>query len=114
MISRTSMSSATTLCRTAAGVPRDQLYNSTMYVLCSMLIVGLICNLLVRPVNPKWYMSSEDVAALQARGAGEMAGGSYGIGKGGLSIGALVFWAFVGIPLVWGVWITLTNAIKIF
>src|SRR5215813_4901459 len=98
----------------AAGVPRDQLYNTTMYVLCSMLVVGLICNLLVKPVNPKWYMSAEEVAALQARGAGDMTGGSFGIGKGGLSIGALAFWAFVGIPLVWGVWITLTNALKIF
>jgi hypothetical protein len=35
----------------AAGVPRDQLYISTMYVLCSMLVIGLICNLLVRPVR---------------------------------------------------------------
>src|SRR6476660_4806379 len=89
----------------AAGVPRDQLYNSTMYVLCSMLIVGLICNLLVKPVNPKWHMSSEEVAALQARGAiAPTQSGSFGIGKGGFSFGALVFWAFVGIPLAWGVW----------
>src|SRR5262249_41905603 len=79
----------------ADGVPRDQLYNSTMYVLCSMLIVGLICNMLVKPVNPKWYMSPEEVAAQQARvGSGTMAGGSYGIGKGGFSLGALAFWAF--------------------
>jgi hypothetical protein len=99
----------------AAGVPRDQLYNSTMYVLCSMLIVGLICNLLVKPVNPKWHMSSEEVAALQARGAiAATQSGSFGIGKGGFSFGALVFWAFVGIPLAWGVWITLANAVKIF
>src|SRR5580704_15005235 len=28
----------------AAGVPRDQLYNTTMYILCAMLIAGLICN----------------------------------------------------------------------
>src|SRR5258707_4263520 len=41
----------------AAGVPRDQLYNTTMYILCAMLIVGLICNFLIKPVNPKWYMS---------------------------------------------------------
>ena len=99
----------------AAGVPRDQLYNTTMYVLCSMLAVGLLCNLLVRPVNPKWHLSADAVAALQARGAGDTAGGgSYGIGKGGFSFGALVFWAFVGIPLGWGVWITLNNALKIF
>jgi hypothetical protein len=75
----------------AAGVPRDQLYNSTMYVLCSMLIVGLICNLLVKPVNPKWYMSAEEVTALQARGAiATTQSGSFGIGKGGFSFGALV------------------------
>jgi len=46
----------------AAGVPRDQLYNTTMYILCGMLIVGLICNYLVKPVDAKWYMSPEDVA----------------------------------------------------
>jgi hypothetical protein len=23
-------------------------------------------------------------------------------------------WAFVGIPLVWGVWVTLVNAMKLF
>src|SRR5262249_46965817 len=101
----------------AAGVPRDQLYNSTMYVLCSMLIVGLICNMLVKPVNPKWYMSAGEVAKLQGASARTQANislGSCGIGKGGLSFGALVFWAFVGIPLAWGVWTTLQNALKIF
>ena len=99
----------------AAGVPRDHLYDSTMYILCGMLVIGLICNLLVRPVNPKWHMSSEEVAAQQAKGAGATtAGGSYGIGKGGISFGALVYWAFVGIPLAWGVWITLRNALRIF
>src|SRR5262249_16881160 len=46
----------------AAGVPRDQLYNSTMYVLCAMLVAGLICNWLVKPVDPKWHMSAEEVA----------------------------------------------------
>jgi MFS family permease len=99
----------------AAGVPRSQLYDFTMYILCGMLVLGLLCNLLVRPVNPKWYMSNEEVAALQAKGTGAMVtGGSYGIGKGGFSFGALLFWAFVGIPLGWGVWITLKNAVKIF
>ncbi len=28
----------------AAGVPRDHLYNTTMYILCAMLVAGLICN----------------------------------------------------------------------
>lgn len=101
----------------AAGVPRDQLYNSTMYVLCGMLVIGLICNWLVKPVDPKWYMSAEEVAKLQAANARTQAGtpsGSFGIGKGGLDLQAAIFWAFVGIPLAWGIWITLKNAARIF
>ena len=101
----------------AAGVPRDQLYNTTMYILCAMLIVGLICNYLIKPVDPKWHMSEAEVAKLQAATAKSSAStpsGSFGIGFGGLDAKAVLFWAFVGIPLAWGVWITLQSAAKIF
>ncbi len=40
--------------------------------------------------------------------------GSFGIGFGGFDAKAALFWAFVGIPLAWGVWKTLESAIKIF
>jgi len=100
----------------AAGVPRDQLYNTTMYILCAMLIAGLICNYLIKPVDAKWHMSAEEVARLQAANATGSAAptGSFGIGKGGLDAKAVLFWAFVGVPLAWGVWITLQSAAKIF
>lgn len=101
----------------AAGVPRDQLYNTTMYILCAMLIAGLICNYLVKPVDPKWYMSEAEVAKLQASTAGANAGqqsGSFGIGTGGLDAKAALFWAFVAIPLAYGVYKTLESAVKIF
>jgi len=100
----------------AAGVPRDQLYNTTMYILCAMLVAGLICNYLVRPVNPKWHMSEANLAKLQAASAKKEAAlqhGSFGIGKGGLDVAAALFWLFVGIPLAWGVWKTLVSAAKI-
>ncbi|SHG11564.1 OFA family MFS transporter [Bradyrhizobium erythrophlei] len=100
-----------------AGVPRDQLYNTTMYILCAMLIAGLICNFLIKPVDHKWHMSADEVARLQAAGAKREAAvqhGSFGIGKGGLDVKAALFWAFVGVPLAWGVWKTLESAIKIF
>jgi MFS family permease len=101
----------------AAGVPRDQLYNSTMYILCAMLIGGLICNYLIKPVDHKWHMSADEVAKLQAASAKTEAAvqhGSFGIGFGGLDAKAALFWAFVGVPLAWGVWITLQSAAKIF
>lgn len=36
-----------------AGVPKAEAYNSTMYLMAGLLIVGLIANLLVRPVAAK-------------------------------------------------------------
>jgi MFS family permease len=101
----------------AAGVPRDSVYDFTMYILAGMLVAGFVCNFLIKPLSAKWFMKPEEVAALQAKSAGAAAaiqGGSFGIGKGGLDARAALFWAFVAIPIAWGVWNTLKNAIKIF
>src|SRR5437588_8844462 len=101
----------------AAGVKPDQLYNPTMYILCAMLIAGLICSYLIKPVDRKWHMSEAEVTKLQAanaKGQAAIQHGSLGIGKGGLDIRAVLFWAFVGVPLAWGVWKTLESAAKIF
>jgi MFS family permease len=100
-----------------AGVPRDKLYDSTMYVLCAMLVAGLICNYLIKPVNPKWNMSPEEVAKLQAASAKSESAiqhGSFGIGRGGVDLKAALFWLFVGVPLAWGIYKTLESAVKIF
>jgi hypothetical protein len=88
-----------------------------MYILCAMLAAGFICNYLIKPVDPKWYMSADEVARLQGAGAkntGGVQSGSFGIGKGGLDVKAALFWLFVGIPLGWGVYKTLESAAKIF
>ena len=99
----------------AAGVPRDHLYDYTMYILCAMLIGGLICNFLVKPVADKWYMKPEEVAAIQAAKSGAaIKHGSFGIGTGGFDLPAFIFWCFVGIPLAWGVWKTLQAAAALF
>jgi len=46
----------------ARGVPNAQAYNVTMYVLAGLLIIGLICNLLVKPVDRRFHMSPEELA----------------------------------------------------
>jgi Major Facilitator Superfamily. len=101
----------------AAGVaPGPELYTGTMYILAGMLALGLIANALVRPLSDKWFMSDEEVAALQAKTAAANAGptGSFGIGKGGFSGTALLAWAVVGVPLLWGVWVTLKSSLVLF
>jgi hypothetical protein len=81
-----------------------------------MLIAGLICNYLIKPVDPKWHMSEAEVAKLQEAGAkgSTTPSGSFGIGTGGFDGKAALFWAFVCIPLAWGVYKTLESVVKIF
>ncbi len=42
--------------RIEAGVPKAEAYNSTMFLMAGLLLVGLIANLLVRPVDPKYHV----------------------------------------------------------
>lgn len=42
--------------RVAAGVPRAEAYNNTFYLMCGLLMVGLVANLLVRPVDAKHHV----------------------------------------------------------
>jgi MFS family permease len=97
----------------AAGVDRAQVYDRTLYILAAFLVVGFVCNALVRPVAAKWLMSSAEAAGLQT--AKVNAAGSFGIGLGGgFDVKTLLAWAAVCIPLAWGVWQTLGSAVKIF
>ncbi|WP_374312013.1 OFA family MFS transporter [Dongia sp.] len=100
----------------SAGVPREQVYDFTMYILVGMLVLGLIANAFVKPLPEKWFMSEAEVAALQAKNAAQqaVAAGSFGIGKGGLDGKAMLAWAAVGIPILWGVWVTLQKTAALF
>jgi MFS family permease len=37
------------------GVPRAEAYNTTLYIMAGILLVGFTCNLLVRPVDPRHH-----------------------------------------------------------
>jgi MFS family permease len=41
------------------GVAPELAYSTVLYVMAGLLAVGLICNLLVRPVDPKYYVSEK-------------------------------------------------------
>jgi len=43
-----------------AGVPPGETYNLTLYLMAGLLLVGLICNLLVRPVDKKYHLQPGD------------------------------------------------------
>ena len=99
----------------AAGVPADRLYDVTMYVLASFLLLGLICNALVRPVDSKWLIPEKEAEKFEAAHSipsGPI--GDYGVGEGRFDLKAALAWAAVGIPLAWGVVQTFQKVMKIF
>lgn len=42
--------------RVAAGMPKAEAYNGTFFLMCGLLMVGLVANLLVRPVDTKHHL----------------------------------------------------------
>jgi len=100
------------------GLPREQVYNQTMYVLVGMLALGLVCNLLVRPLDSKWFMSDEELAE-EKRLAHESARVTQTQTQPVETIATpkafvVAAWLAVGLPLLWGAWITLAKAAILF
>jgi MFS family permease len=95
-----------------AGVPKAQVYSTIMYVLAGLLALGFVCNLLIRPVAQRYAMSAEQLARLDVGTASEritpaaLAGGSEP--SPSWLVGAA--WLAVGVPMAWGVWMTLQKA----
>ncbi|WCM87408.1 OFA family MFS transporter [Acidovorax sp. NCPPB 3576] len=100
------------------GLPREQVYNQTMYILVGMLVIGLIANLLVRPLADKWFMSDEELAHEKKLAHEKSLATEVGSGTGAGSTTSLALvafaWAAVGLPLAWGIYKTLVSAAKFF
>jgi MFS family permease len=102
------------------GIARAQVYSVTMFILAGLLAAGLVCNWLVSPVDPKHYMTAEQLAATAPKlpgGDGAPAGAAQAAAAGeGDAAGWLIAlaWLAVWIPLGWGVWVTLQKAVLLF
>ena len=101
------------------GLPREQVYNQTMFILVGMLVVGLIANLMIRPVNAKHFMTPEELAhekklAHEKASASEVGGNAHGSAVHSNPLWVVFAWTAVGIPLAWGIYRTLQSAGKFF
>lgn len=106
----------------ARGIPTEQVYNSTMYILAGLLVLGFLCNLLVRPVAEKHYMTEEDLEK-ERRLAHEVdesktikvssAAPSWRPDPSSLPL-VIVCWILVGIPLLWAMWRAVISAAALF
>jgi MFS family permease len=96
----------------SAGVPRSSVYDVTLYLLAGLLVIGLVANALVRPVATKWLMSDAEVAVgySATRADASMTAAP----PPGLTPTAFLAWAAVGLPVLWGVWVTLVKVSALF
>src|SRR5262249_39557188 len=103
------------------GVPTGAVYDNIMYILATMLVLGFICNLLVRPVAERYFMSSDELEA-ERRHARDLAS-VQAVQTAVLPLRRVAkthklilpaAWAAVGIPLLWGASITLQKAWVLF
>jgi MFS family permease len=100
------------------GVARADAYTITMYILAGLLVLGFVCNWLVKSVAEQHYMKDEElreekriaddthqhfVADVEAL-AGEVSHS----GK------VFLAWLAVWIPLGWGIWMTFQKAVILF
>jgi MFS family permease len=100
----------------ARGVPPDRAYSFTMLVLAALLLGGLACNLLIRPVKARHFMTAEQLAAERA-GAHEPAAPASATAvpaAAGRPLLLAIAWSAILVPLGWGVWITVTKSLALF
>lgn len=102
------------------GIAREQVYNQTMWILAGLLMIGLICNLLIRPVEKKWFMSAQEleqekhIAEDKIHAEEVSAEETDDMVNSTPMILVIIAWLVVGIPLAWGVYKTLMNVSKFF
>ena len=126
------------------GLPREQVYNQTMYILVGMLAVGFVCNLLIRPVDPKYFIDDDRTGragASDGRPTGEPAPQEAGCSpvartsprpapvyrplpprsdsgstpaRDGSGFIVGLAWLAVGLPLAWGIYRTAASIAMMF
>jgi MFS family permease len=99
----------------ANGVPKNLVYDGTLYIMAFLLFCGLICNAYVRPVNEKYYMTDEELARERALQHDDVvAEDALTAARGSFGLRGLVAWLAVGVPFGIGLYIALQKAAALF
>jgi MFS family permease len=104
--------------RLESGQPFDQIYPPIFRVLAGMLTIGLVANLLVRPVAGRHFMSDADLEREKQLAHETALGANLGVTapsshpKAHTSV--TLAWLAVGIPLAYGVWVSLLKSAALF
>lgn len=99
-----------------AGVPKNLVYDNTLYILAGLLVLGFILNLMIKPVDPKHFMTPDELAEEQAltEKASHKAADAESAARGSFGMTGILAWLTVGIPFLIGVWIAIGKATALF
>ena len=105
--------------RLASGVPYAEVYGPIFHALAGMLVVGLLANLLVRPVASRHFMTDAELAeekrlAHEKSLAAASADAAKGSPAANIHFRLPLAWLAVGLPLAYGVWMTLQKSAVLF
>ena len=96
------------------GVPASQAYNVIMYVLAALLLLGFVCNLLVKPVAEKHYMTDAELEAERQLAHEKSVKSNSDKVESQQAHShpflAVVAWTLVAIPISYGIFSTLQKA----
>lgn len=101
-----------------SGMPKSHAYDTTMVILASLLLGGMVCNFLLTPVNAKWFLIESPV--MQSGTTTKPISSNISVitnetatnKNEWLLLGS--FWLLVGSPILWGLWKTLNQSMFIF
>lgn len=97
------------------GVAHALVYDITLYIMAGLLVVGLLCNTFVKPVDSKYWMSDAELARERSLQREDRVTTDAALAaRGGFGIVGVLAWLGVGIPFFIGLYIALTKAAALF
>lgn len=100
------------------GVANADAYTMTMYILSGLLVLGFICNWLIKPVDETLHMKPEEAAEAKKLADDThqhfVADVSALASEVSHSWVVALAWIAVWVPLGWGIWMTAQKAIILF
>ncbi len=99
------------------GIAPAAAYNFSFKILALLLVVGFILNLLIKPINKKFFMSEKQLKTEQASTTNNKEISVKAATQTNTSVQKLLLpiaWLIVGLPIAWGVFNALQKGIIIF
>jgi MFS family permease len=98
-----------------AGVAKNLVYDNTLYIMAGLLLLGAVCNALVRPVKASVFMTDAELARERAlQHEDKITSTAETSARGGFGAVGVLAWLAVGVPFLIGLYIALAKAAALF